>query len=131
MDKNLLKIINERQLVSVMNSSKWRKFIEAITSISDFEPLVRYRLITNAVIDGFSLVWWDEILEISSTIQWLEVDPKRYEKGGRLLPDTETDFSREIQETLNCTSVPYTIEKGLFRIWGYIEQSEHPDFLNV
>ena len=46
MNEDLLKIINTRQLVSVMNKTKWRELCEDFEIIQNLNIKVRYKLIT-------------------------------------------------------------------------------------
>ena len=93
-------------------------------------PYVRYKLIydenPNA---GFTAVWWHELLEIAETIEWLEVDPFKREWLGRLVADRVTDFSDVVSAQLVQYSIPYSIENGMFRIWGYLRRDESPEFI--
>ena len=130
MNSEVLKYVNERQLSSVMNKTKWYELEKALNGSEDFIPYVRYKLIydenPNA---GFTAVWWHELLEIAETIEWLEVDPFKREWLGRLVADRVTDFSDVVSAQLTQYSIPYSIENGMFRIWGYLRRDESPEFI--
>lgn len=130
MNIKTLEYINQHQLSSVMNQAKWCELEKALNGSEDFIPYVRYKLIydenPNA---GFTAVWWHELLEIAETIEWLEVDPFKREWLGRLVADRVTDFSDVVSAQLAQYSIPYSIENGMFRIWGYLRRDESPKFI--
>lgn len=130
MNSEVLKYVNEHQLSSVMNKTKWCELEKALNGSEDFIPYVRYKLIYNENPNaGFTAVWWPELLEIAETIEWLEVDPFKREWLGRLVADRVTDFSDVVSAQLAQYSIPYSIENGMFRIWGYLRRDESPEFI--
>lgn len=130
MNSEVLKYVNEHQLSSVMNKTKWCELEKALNESEDFIPYVRYKLIYDENPNtGFTAVWWYELLEIAETIEWLEVDPFKREWLGRLVADRVTDFSDVVSAQLAQYSIPYSIENGMFRIWGYLRRDESPEFI--
>lgn len=130
MNSEVLKYVNEHQLSSVMNKTKWCELEKALNESEDFIPYVRYKLIYDENPNtGFTAVWWHELLEIAETIEWLEVDPFKREWLGRLVADRVTDFSDVVSAQLAQYSIPYSIENGMFRIWGYLRRDESPEFI--
>ncbi|MCG9963945.1 DUF6678 family protein [Shewanella cutis] len=121
MNTDTLAYLNQHQLTSVMSLTKWRKLEQALHEEPEFVPHVRYKLLVE---DGpnpsFTPVWWHELLEIADSIEWLEIDPFKREKIGRLLPEKTTDFSDYIQTQLHKYAIPFSIETQRFRIWGYL-----------
>ncbi|WP_173496573.1 DUF6678 family protein [Shewanella sp. ISTPL2] len=130
MNSEVLKYVNERQLSSVMNKTKWCELEKALNGSEDFIPYVRYKLIYDENPNAdFTAVWWHELLEIAETIEWLEIDPFKREWLGRLVADRVTDFSDVVSAQLTQYSIPYSIENGMFRIWGYLRRDESPEFI--
>lgn len=130
MNSEVLKYVNEHQLSSVMNKTKWCELEKALNGSEDFIPYVRYKLIYDENLNaGFTAVWWHELLEIAETIEWLEVNPFKREWLGRLVADRVTDFSDVVSAQLAQYSIPYSIENGMFRIWGYLRRNESPEFI--
>ena len=129
MNKKLIKVIAERQLVSVMNQTKWRELCQEFSKNNTLDPSVRYKLIYSDEIFGFSPVWWNELLREASAIEWLDFNPIELEPRGRLVSPKETDISNEILTILKRHNVPYSMEQSYIRVWGYFNQSEHPVFV--
>ncbi len=129
MNEDLLKIINTRQLVSVMNKTKWRELCEEFESLQNLNIKVRYKLITTDQMFGFSPVWWRELFEETPFIEWLEFDPIVTEYRGRLISHKETDRSIEILNVLKKHSIRYSKEQSYFRVWGYISTATGPEFV--
>jgi len=129
MNEDLLKIINTRQLVSVMNKTKWRELCGDFELIQNLNIKVRYKLITTDQMFGFSPVWWRQLLEDTPLIEWLEFDPIVAEYRGRLISDKETDRSSEILNILKKHSIRYSKEESYFKIWGYISAVTNPEFV--
>ena len=128
MNEVLLKIIDSRQLVSVMNKTKWKELCDSFSESIDFTPSVRYKCITSDEVTGFSLVWWNEMFRESAAFEWLDIDPVKRERRGRLVSDRETDYSDTVIGILKKYNIPYSIEEGCYRVWGYISKNENPDF---
>lgn len=122
MDQILFRIIQQRQLTSVMNQTKWRQLVQELSLSEQYNPQVRYKTIQSPQLYGFSHVWWDELLQISASIEWLDINPLKSEYQGRLLPSKITDYSAETETAIRRAKVPFTREENCFRIWGYITQ---------
>lgn len=129
MDARLLKIRNERQLVSVMNRTKWQELCHAMSTTLDLDPEVRYKCIDAEQIFGFSTVWWDELFTLSTAIEWLDFDPVKRTHRGRLVADHCVDQSKEIQGILQSLNIPFSIESPYLRVWAYFNVGQHPDFI--
>ncbi|GGO71536.1 DUF6678 family protein [Bowmanella pacifica] len=129
MNEKLLKIINERQLVSVMNKTKWREVCEDFEELDSPHICIRYKLITSDDIFGFSPVWWDQLLEDASAIEWLDFEPVVSEHRGRLVSNKKTDRSAEILSILRRHSIRYSNQESYFRVWGYLTPGDCPEFV--
>lgn len=129
MNENLLKIINKRQLVSVMNKTKWRELCGEFENLKNLSVKVRYKLIATEQIFGFSQVWWHELFEEAPFIEWLEFDPIVTTHRGLLLPPKETDMSNEIVNVLQKHSIRYSREQSYIKVWGYISPTTSPGFI--
>ncbi|MBU2978735.1 DUF6678 family protein [Alteromonas sp. C1M14] len=115
-----LDYINKHQLTSVMNNTKWNNVEIALNEREDFVPHVRYKLIYEDKPNGFTSVWWDELLVIAQNIEWLEVQPFTLERRGALVDDKKTDYTDFVSSQLKKYAIPYSIEDGMYRIWGYL-----------
>lgn len=126
MNDKLLSIINSRQLVSVMNETKWRELCYDFENIQCLNICVRYKLIIDNTTYGFSPVWWSKLFDDTPLIEWLEFDPIVKNYIGKLVPPKETDRSIEILNILNKHSIKYSHEHAYIKIWGYISSSTNP-----
>jgi hypothetical protein len=125
----LLKIINERNLVSVMNNTKWKRLAKAITAERELEPFVRSKDIIDESITGFSLNDWGFTEYNPAIFEWLDIDPIKRNRVGGLVPDIETDITSFILQALAESNVPYSKEGNYFRVWGYYVSGKVPTFL--
>jgi len=119
----------ESQFTSVMNNTKWRELAAAFTSSGQFKPCVRVREL-DGFESGFTQYDWECMrLGSSSHIEWMDIDPIKKERQGALVADKETDFSEFVVEQLRAYSIPYSIEEGYYRVWGYINAENQPEFV--
>lgn len=116
----LTKLIFDRQLVSVMNQTKWREFASAMTSNPAFIPTAKVTYIDGYVSD-FSYLDWECIrLGENRMFEKIDIDPIKREYIGRLVSQAETDFSEWVKQALNQYSIPFEKIDGIFRINGYL-----------
>lgn len=125
-DKNI-KFINDNQLASFMNKTRWRELANKFTSNDDFEPQVRLKYLRQESMTGFSLDDWEWVQHgESSCIEWMDIDPIKRVRIGQLVKDKEYDFSSFVKSTLKELNIRYTIEDKIYRVWGYAKSQ--PDF---
>ncbi len=62
-------------------------------------------------------------------IEWVEIDPKRIDVTGRSINNQITDFTEPLIELLTQNNIPFSIEGGYIRIWGYIKPGQCVDFV--
>lgn len=129
MNPVILKIVNERNLVSLMNDTKWKKFAKAITAQEELEPFVRSKDITDETISGFALKDWGFTDYNPAIIEWVDIDPIKRKYVGRLAPDIEMDITGYILNALAESNVPYSKEGEYFRVWSYYVAGQVPKFL--
>lgn len=130
MNESTLKYINENNLVSFMNKTKWRELAISLASNSNFEPKVSIKILGEPLASGFSHLDWEWVkYGESSCIEWIEIDPIKREYLGRLVSDRETDYSKFIEQTLGAFNIPYTLESSLYKVWGYANANKHLSFV--
>lgn len=134
MTEKLLKYINEHQLVSYMNNTKWNEFRNAMINEMPFQPPYIYKtLFEDEDGDYFSALdgdcegcdSYDEEsfnFLIYCDIEWVKVKPRYYEKIGGQLAYRKVfhDAEKEFLEILHKYNIPY--EKTgdcLYTIYGY------------
>ena len=129
MDKYLSKIIDKRQLASVMNNTKWRELCSSFEAMGDLSPSVRYKLISENGTQKFHQVWWHEILNEASAIEWMDFDPVLRRFQGKLVSEAKTDLKGSILEVFDRHNIPYSVEGAYLRVWGYISAENSPKFV--
>ena len=118
---SLQKYIVEHQLSSWMNNTKWKELVSEITSRDDFDPSVNIKTLFDSENNRlFSPVWWEEVERDGfEIIEWLEINPKKTEHIGRLVEPKTEDFTEFIENGLKKHSIPYEINDGIFKVYGY------------
>ena len=124
-----MKVIAERQLVSVMNQTKWRELCQEFSQNNELDPSVRLKYIYSNEVFGFSPVWWHEILLEARAIEWLDFNPIKREPSDRIVSAKKTNISNEILKILKIHNIPYSMEQSYIRVWGYFNQFERPVFV--
>ncbi len=74
MTKANIKTMNERQLASCLNKTKWRELAFAMTGFEGFEPMVRLKYLgEDEPFGDFALLDWEWVkLGQSSHIEWMD-----------------------------------------------------------
>lgn len=128
-------IVQKKQLVSVMNDTKWLKLQHAVNALPFPPPNIcqcvtyddeEIEEINVASIFSNAVQWlgdwtnfYEEGLPVLFNIEWIKVRPQSAIFRGCLVePDVldETDAFRDILNNLN---IPYEEENNVFTIYGY------------
>ena len=129
MHRDILKLINEHNLISVMNNTKWKKLAIAIESDAQKEPCVSVKFLYEQEPTGYSLMDWDLGVHNCTLFEWVDIDPIKRIRIGGLVPDKEIDLTSSVLEMLNSNNIPYSIESGMYRVWGYYASGNMPAFV--
>lgn len=131
MDREILQYIKANQLSSVMNKTKWKELANSMTSNNNFEPQVWLKyLLDKEPMPGFTFLDWEWVKNDDiSNIEWMEIDPVKKEHQGSLINDKETNYSAFIEHELKRHNIPFSVENGNFKIWGYTWPNEQPNFV--
>jgi hypothetical protein len=125
----LQRYIHREGLCSVVNRTKWAEVETALLTIPGFRPEFRVKCVREPEPTGD---YWDMSFpfHIPSrvTIEWLDIDPFRRIHRGALIDDEITDFTNEVIAALRSCHVPFSRERGVIRIWGYLRPGQAPDF---
>lgn len=125
MSERLAKIIQDRQLTSCMNDTKWK---ELFSSIEKSEDIIQYKTLWDEVAPE---VYWcllgDEELDYMKTswIEWLKIRghiEKTFRSGRLMEPKVEkTDIHDKVEDVLKKYSIPYEYdpEEDCYVIYGY------------
>ena len=120
-EDEIFKYVSEHQLVSIMNNTKWKELVQAITADPEYNPSVNIKYIFDKENNGkFSPVWWNEVERDGfKLIEWIEINPIKEEWIGAIVPPKTTDFSDFVKLALDKYGIPYEREVKVFKIWGY------------
>ena len=129
MNEKNLKFIFEEGLASYMSQTRWCALANELTSNRELEPKVRVKYLRDKdPMPGFSYLDWEWVkFGESSCIEWMDIDPIRKERLGKLIPDKETDISNFIEKSLKNAKVKYSLEQNKYRVWGYA--ATQPEFV--
>lgn len=118
--ERLERYILREQLISVMNDSRWRRLIAVLNdlpiSCTFRRKDVREPMWEDAQWDSdfhhvFGGSW--------ASIEWIEINAKIEKPRGQLVPPSIDDRTDELQNALRQARVPFTVEHGNTRVWGY------------
>lgn len=122
-------IIQQRQLCSWMNNTKWTELISSIIQEMPFPPAFAIKYLTSDIepsIDTFACDYYGDWTgenfpssEYFFNIEWIKVQPRYRKYRGRLVSPEIIDGSKEFEVILNKFHVPYEIENGIYCIYGY------------
>lgn len=128
--KKINKILEKKQLCSVMNNTKWRQLKEAVLTTLPFVPPLQIKTIFEDTpnpqnfdhdVDYHGGDWMDGVPR--RLIEWIRVRPKRLESSGLLLPPKEIDITKEFLEILHKYKIPYKEADNTIYIYGYIRDT--------
>ena len=104
-----------------MNNTKWRELTEELTSNPGFQPQVRVKYLLIEAEYKFTHIDWELIWHGDGQyIEWMDIDPIRRDRSGRLVKGLETDFTPWLKQALQKHSIPFLEDDGIFRIYGYL-----------
>ena len=125
-------LLEREQLASVMNDTNWAELASAMLA---FDPLPDWRCkeISAAAPGPWDAEWCYHIRPFH-TIEWLEigfVHPKPAARGtpAKLVASARADAEERLRATLSALGVPYSIENGLVRVWGYTRPGAQPTWV--
>lgn len=113
--ERLQRYIERKQLVSCMNQTKWEELFRLL------EP-TRLSFRTKDVQRAEPSGWHGDLyyaLSGTPSIEWLELDAKVS------IPSVEDD-TPVLRGALDGAGIPYSIEDGCVRIWGYLRPGVSP-----
>ena len=128
--------VERNQLTSVMNNTQWEELISSMMEIEEFIPQHRLKSIFS---DEYVTPWDGEFyyhLRPFEELEWIEIraELKRGERhiGSESLSAKEkTSALKKFREVLLKCKVPFSLEKGHFRIWGYLRKGTSPAWIQT
>lgn len=128
--KKILKIVEQRQLCSYMNDTKWSELRKAVLEEMPFSPPFTIKWVYDSANpdslqeDVYYLGDWQEALGHEDhvhgiAIEWMKVRPRYLKHQGKLMPPEVIDASEQFENILINHNIPYEVEEGVFCIYGY------------
>ncbi len=122
----VMKIVSEKQLSSVMDTKQWRALQDAVRTLP-FPPPYQLKCVNvkapkPEVFDHDMWYWgdWsDEALTPFYAIEWICVRPTYKKHRGRLIGDALIDETSEFVSALDRHAIPYITYNGAYFIYGY------------
>ncbi len=121
----LLKAIEQRGLVSLLNNTKWKYLIEKIEADLPFSPAFQEKLVLekDAYPQEFDknpsyLCNWRELPEYKF-IEWLKVAPRLAHHKGNLIDPEIEDISEDFRRILTDGNISFEEVDQSFIIYGY------------
>jgi hypothetical protein len=126
MNKALLRALEERRLVSVMNTTKWEALVAAIAEELPFAPAFQRKDVVAAAPypECFEEdVWyegdWEAGTAEAAEIEWLRVRPRRVVSRGRLLAPAVEDITPQWLDLLRRLKIPHRHDGAVVTIVGH------------
>lgn len=129
------RIIENRNLYSIMNNTKWRELKEGVSELPFLPPFVikavdeeetEYHEFSH---DEYNTCDWGLYLDnylggdIYATpyyaVEWIKVRPRILEHQGRLIESKVIDETEEFVAMLKSYNIPYVETGGTYIIYGY------------
>jgi hypothetical protein len=123
----LRRYIQREQLTSVMSDTKWRRLLAVIDSLP-FGVRFRCQDVREPVREQAG--WDPDRYHVFggdlAGIEWLEINARFEIPRGQLVAPEVRDHSAELRQALTAANVPFSIENGNVRVWGYTRPGRSP-----
>ncbi len=125
------KVVNEKQLFSVMNNTKWRELQNAVVEWLPFPPPYQIKNVLGnepypKEFEEDVWYWgdWSEGLLPFYSIEWIRVRPRYLKENGQLLPRITIDITKEFISLLKQFAIPYHEDEDSIYIFGYLHSDD-------
>lgn len=128
-----LKIAEARNLCSYMNDTKWNELRTAVMNDLPFPPPYIMKTLFKASCpeeknfqhdvwylgDWYEGLTYENYFNSGFAIEWLKVRPRYLKHRGQLIEPAIIDETEEFEEILRRYNIPFSIENGMYCIYGY------------
>lgn len=123
-------LVNQRQLISEMNDSRWIALQQAVSHLP-FPPPFLLKQVTDTQAPEYDLQskipswtgdwtnYYEEGMPPFFMIEWIKVRAQLSRHRGRLIADEIIDATEEFRAILLKLRLPYTEDNGIFTLYGY------------
>ncbi len=129
--EKILRIVNERNLCSYMNNTKWNELITAVKNEMSFPPPfdIKYLTqeeVTQSEFENKDVDYWGDwegenfpTQEYYINIEWIKIRPRYLKYRGKLIAPELVDESKKIKEILERYNISFEEKDGFYCIYGY------------
>ena len=122
----LTKYLEENQISSVLNDTKWERLFEQLREIEEILDFQRKDLDAPEPDESY----WDgdfyHVMGEWQRIEWLNIRALVSESKGTLLQPVVTDRTDSLIQALEKAGTPFERLKGGVRVWGYLRPGVSP-----
>lgn len=128
-----LQAIEERQLTSVMNETRWKRLNRALSEALCYAPPYQIKylgedtLFPSESLSEYELLWgeWEDIWMESSlqSIEWIRLRPKVLIYKGAIVDPDVCDMTDEIIFILTKERIPFIQDNKTIQIFGYVRDT--------
>jgi hypothetical protein len=111
------KLLTDGKIFSVMNNTKWTELIKEMLASPEMKPAFRLRSILAS--SDYCTDWdrdWHYHIHPVAEVEWIE------------LRSTSSDW---LVSTLRKHSIPFSLEDGVPRVWGYTRPGVQPLWVSL
>ena|SRR3989442_262036 len=132
--KKLQRVIQDQQLSCVMNNTKWRELISEMRRLQNRGFLVQHQAKDLfgpwPSPTGWDGEWFYHLL-LWNSLQWVDVRcetkaSRPYKPPIALSAEERAAVWSEICACLKAKHIPFSVEDGIIRVWGYLRPGESP-----
>ncbi len=128
--QRVLRLVEREGLVAVMNATKWQELVAITRAYTACAP--RHRIKDLRGPEPPADTWdgeWYYHLRPYRTIEWLEITCFPHaEQGNRSLADVD-HCVQHIMDDLQAAHIPFSLERGAIRVWGYLRPGVTPEWV--
>lgn len=122
--EEIFEIIEEKNMFSVMNNTKWKELQSGVDKLKFPPPYVMKEVTDKSEKEFFYDVTWlgdwsDEVLTPFFKIEYIKVRPRCLKHQGMLADPLVIDETMEFVRILKKFNIPYEEEEGTYIIYGY------------
>lgn len=127
----MLRIIEERQLTSVMNKTKWEELRRAVAPACLSKAPYQIKDVLEDTPDpkylsktaDLSSDWDDGFPYPTSSIEWIRILPIVKEARGSIMEPEIHDLTDEFHHILRRLKIPFVMEGEIICIFGYVRDT--------
>ena len=127
--ERLRRYVQREQLASVMSDAKWRRLLAVI---DDLPFGVRFRAKGVRESEREQAGWDPDRYHVFggdlAAIEWVELSARTEVPRGRLVAPEVRDHTDELRRALAAANVPFSMENGNIRVWGYTRPGCSPQW---